>query len=451
MKHLRKFYENESKVSIFGREWIEFLPGSLTIVTDNGEFELDKYGDYTYNLMNSVSFAYTQNTMDEEGGEPLADGEPDSLQFDVHMVKNNEGDEGNPTTLRLNVDITYGDNMQCEFTIERDEQGRTTVATHHYNGKNSIYDKDTYFGFTKDSLAKLVEFFNRFGFTATPEDFKFLDDDQDDYSYEKPIEKGKDLRPMIGSDRPEIEELKGGDKTKPDMKHIKHYEELDYSTYASAARKLRKLSPQKNRERADALMSHADEIALKNNRAEMAANSPIQITILNKEANNEGTGTFYFDLEPEYDTLEDGISGIEGNPSITIPFTMVIVPADDETVEMCSKTMPEGKDLSHSGYGALWLEIGLELEAGTFKLGRVKIVNMDEYVYGDCQITGRASYGHIRNKLYKMFSDESSRFYQEFEESVMAGQGLSSEYGLSMSAIADHIKRLSINSDFMAD
>lgn len=221
MKHLRKFYENESKVSIFGREWIDLLPESLTIVTDNGEFELDKYGDYTYNLMNSVSFAYTQNTMDEEGGDPLADGEPDALQFDIYMLKDNEGDERNPSTLRLNIDMTYGDNMQCEFTIERDEQGRTTVATHHYNGKNSIYDKDTYFGFTKDSLAKLVEFFNRFGFTATPEDFKFLDEDQDDYSYERPIEKGKDLKPMIGSDRPEIDALKGGNK-------ILRYDDMDH-------------------------------------------------------------------------------------------------------------------------------------------------------------------------------------------------------------------------------
>ena len=228
MKHLRRF--DESRVSIFDSDWVKLLPKSLTIVTDNGEFELErenavekntKYPEQIYNLMTSVSIPYSQNTMEEEGGDPLADGEPDSLQFDIYIVKNNRGESSNPDTLKLNIDMTYGDFMECSFTIEKEEDGSTKVGVHHYNGKNSIYDPETHFGFAKHSLEELVEFFNRFGFEAAPEDFKFIDDDTEDYRYERPMPKGKDLAPMIGTDKPSVEDLKGGNK-------ILRYDDMDH-------------------------------------------------------------------------------------------------------------------------------------------------------------------------------------------------------------------------------
>ncbi len=73
MKYLKKF--NENKVSMLNPNWIELLPKSLTIVTDNGEFELTRdnnldknitYPEGIYNLMTSVSVPYSQNTMEEE-------------------------------------------------------------------------------------------------------------------------------------------------------------------------------------------------------------------------------------------------------------------------------------------------------------------------------------------------------------------------------------------------
>ena len=227
MKHLSRF--DESRVSIFDSEWVKLLPKSLTIVTDSGEFELKrdnvlekntKYPEQIYNLMTSISIPYYQNTMEEEGGDPLADGEPDTLQFDLYIVKRNKGESSNPDTLKLNIDMTYGDKMQSSFTIEKDKDGNTKVGTHHYNGMNSIYDPETYFGFTKQSLAELVEFFNRFGFESKPEDFKFIDDDPSDYSYKKPIVKGKDLEPMTGADDPSVLSLKGGNK-------ILRYDDMD--------------------------------------------------------------------------------------------------------------------------------------------------------------------------------------------------------------------------------
>jgi hypothetical protein len=86
----------------------------------------------------------------------------------------------------------------------------------------------------------------------------------------------------------------------------------------------------------------------------------------------------------------------------------------------------------------------------------MKLVNMDPYVYGRCELGSepkrrRPAYGTVMNTLQKMFTDKSGEFYQEFEERVIAGMGLSSDHGLSMDKIAKHLKSLSVNKGFMAD
>lgn len=224
MRHLRKFNEN---VSLFDPNWVKLLPKKLSIITQNGDFELevnsldpDKYG-YAgiYNLMTSVSFSYGQNTLERENDDPTADGEPDSLQFDVAVVKNNDGTQANPKeSLRLNVDLTYGDSMMYAFTIDYPNK----VNVHHYNGKDSLYDPETYFGFSDESLQELVNFFNRFGFTTTPADYTFMDSDLDSYDYKAPNEDilkdikttGNKIEPMLMDDEEKIEvdALKGGDR-----------------------------------------------------------------------------------------------------------------------------------------------------------------------------------------------------------------------------------------------
>ena len=224
MKHLRKFNEN---ISLFDSNWVELLPKKLTVITQNGEFTLDvnsldpdKSG-YAgiYNLMTSVSFSYGQNTVERENDDPTADGEPDSLQFDVAIVKDNDGTEANPSkSLRLNIDLTYGDAMMYAFTIDYPNK----VHVHHYNGKDSLYDPETHFGFSDESLQELVTFFNRFGFETTPDDFKFIDSDPDSYDYERPNEKilkdtktiGNKLEPMLMDDemKSEVDDMKGGDR-----------------------------------------------------------------------------------------------------------------------------------------------------------------------------------------------------------------------------------------------
>jgi hypothetical protein len=224
MKHLKRFNEN---VSLFDPNWVKFLPKKLTIITHNGEFTLevnslepdDRGAPGVYNLMTSVSVSYSQNTLEEKDGDPTADGEPDGLQFDISVVKDNDGYEANPKeSLRLNVDLTYGDAMMYEFTIDYPNK----VNVHHYNGKDSLYDPETHFGFSDKSLQELVTFFNRFGFETTPDDFKFMDSNPDSYDYKpqnddilKDIKTtGNKIEPMLMDDaeKVEVDALKGGDK-----------------------------------------------------------------------------------------------------------------------------------------------------------------------------------------------------------------------------------------------
>ena len=149
MKHLKKFNESERVSILDDQSWTKLLPKKLTLVTENGEFTLEVKGLNTehgypgiYNLMNSVSFIYDQNTVEGEDGDATADGEPDTLQFDIAIVKDNKGDEANPSkSLRLNIDLTYGDSMMYAFTIDYPNK----VHVHHYNGKDSLYDSEIVF------------------------------------------------------------------------------------------------------------------------------------------------------------------------------------------------------------------------------------------------------------------------------------------------------------------
>ena len=229
MRHLKKFNESEQKISIFNPEWVKLVPNKLKVITNNGEFELTRNNEITdgenhpvdvSNLLNCLQITYFQNTLENEEGDATFDGEPDTMEFDITLVKDNDGSQANPDSLRLNVDLTYGDHIQYSFTIDKPNK----VSVHHYTGKDSLYDKDTYWGFKYDSLQELVNFFNRFGYSTTIEDFKFMDEDPDSYDYQHPNQKhiddmkttGNKLEPMIMDDemKNKVDSLKGGDKIK---------------------------------------------------------------------------------------------------------------------------------------------------------------------------------------------------------------------------------------------
>jgi len=166
---------DESTISTFSQDIKKLLPENLNLITTNGQFELE-LKDVMLNG-DLIQIAYYQNTF-EKTGDALGDGEPDYLEIDIHTLKDNDGTKANPDTLRLNIDITYGDSMMFSFTIDKKDK----VKVHHYDGINSKYDSETFFYFSDDTINDLVELFNRFDdYQLSSDDYKFLDSDPNSY------------------------------------------------------------------------------------------------------------------------------------------------------------------------------------------------------------------------------------------------------------------------------
>ena len=172
-----KMYEDFGRISTFDQDIKSFLPEEINIETTYGKHTLKK-SDVMLNG-DLIQITYYQNTPEENDDNVTADGEPDYLCFDIHTIKENDGSEANGDNLRLNIDMTYGDAMVSEFTIEAPNK----VVPHHYTGANSLYDPKFVFGFDDKSLQAFVDFFNRFSdnYNLTKDDFKFLDKDPNSY------------------------------------------------------------------------------------------------------------------------------------------------------------------------------------------------------------------------------------------------------------------------------
>lgn len=177
MKYI-KLYEDfsQKRISVFSQDIKQFLPEEIGIETTYGKYTLKKK-DIMLNG-DLIQITYHHNTA-EEKNDVSADGEPDYLCIDIHTLKENDGRQANGDKLRLNVDITYGDAMVSEFTIEAPNK----AVPHHYTGIGSMHDKETKFSFCDDSLKDLAVFFNRFSdsYKLSIADFKFLDSDPDSY------------------------------------------------------------------------------------------------------------------------------------------------------------------------------------------------------------------------------------------------------------------------------
>lgn len=191
MKYLKRFNESDS-YSVFDSEgWKEFLPKKLDVVTNNGSWALELpdvdnnmgHATNVSNLMNCIQIGYYQNTPSREDGDVNRDGEPDQLGFDITIVKNNSGEHANPDTLKLNVDITYGDAMVSSFIIEKPNK----VDVSHYTGFGSKYDPDTFWSLEDNSLQELVNFFNTWGYKLSKKDFTFIDKYPDSYVHNESI------------------------------------------------------------------------------------------------------------------------------------------------------------------------------------------------------------------------------------------------------------------------
>jgi hypothetical protein len=148
--------------TIYDKRWEEHLPSFVTI---NYHGELYKFKKDNIMLHSDmVQITYASTPLDsEEPGEIW--GAPDTLEFDIYFAKEEN--------IVLNIDITYGNAMACEFSVEAPNK----IKVIEYTSYHSKFDpSNTVFGLDNDSLESFVKFLNNFsGMKLKKEDFKFLD------------------------------------------------------------------------------------------------------------------------------------------------------------------------------------------------------------------------------------------------------------------------------------
>lgn len=153
----------------------KYFPQIIKVYTDSGSFEFTQ-SDITREP-DIIRAAYNGSTY-EKTGNPLSDGQPDFVVFDIHFHM--DGDK-----LKTVVNISHGDAMKAGFSLEEPN----VVDIGHYEGIGSKSSQETHFGFEDDTLEELIETFNSFNknYRFTREQFKFLDKYPDSYKHNEKV------------------------------------------------------------------------------------------------------------------------------------------------------------------------------------------------------------------------------------------------------------------------
>lgn len=152
MKYIKPYSLFES--NIYDVDWNTVLPKEMVVLKD---------GEHRFKLGNimkhsdMVQITYTNVTNEW--------GVPDTLEFDFYFSQNGH--------MRIDIDITWGDAMACEFYVESPSK----VGVVEYTSFRSKMDpSNTIFALDDKSLKEFIDFLNRFdGFKLDIDYFKFLD------------------------------------------------------------------------------------------------------------------------------------------------------------------------------------------------------------------------------------------------------------------------------------
>ena len=183
MKYLKRFNEN---ISIYDPKWEELLPETI-LVLKGQDYGIDKWPYKKGNVMLNADMLQISYDINEWMA-------PDTFEIDIYLVKDDSQERrGDFTTvlksgsidydrspgkyipnLRLDVDMTFGDEMAVEFSISK--KGVQVYQDTTYGSK--FDPSNTLFAIGDESLQKLVDFFNAFnhGVKLSIEDFNFLRD-----------------------------------------------------------------------------------------------------------------------------------------------------------------------------------------------------------------------------------------------------------------------------------
>jgi hypothetical protein len=152
--------------TIYDKRWESQLPPFITINYHGKLYKFKRDNIMLHSDMIQITYASTP--MNGQESEEIW-GSPDTLEFDIYFAKEDN--------IILNIDITYGDAMACEFSVEAPNK----IKVIEYTSYHSKFDtSNTVFGFDNDSLESFVKFLNNFsGMKLKKEDFKFLDQNDD--------------------------------------------------------------------------------------------------------------------------------------------------------------------------------------------------------------------------------------------------------------------------------
>lgn len=158
MKYIKAFKAFES-VTIYDVDWHGLIPKNMTVVKD---------GVHSFRLGNIMKHSDMVQVTYENAEDEW--GVPETLEFDFYF--------SHGENMRMDIDITWGDAMACEFYIESPSK----VGVIEYTSYRSKTDpSNTVFALEDESLDGFVSFLNRFdGFKLDIGQFKFLDK-RDDY------------------------------------------------------------------------------------------------------------------------------------------------------------------------------------------------------------------------------------------------------------------------------
>ena len=150
MRYLKNYILFES--NIYDIDWKSILPKEMVVLKD-GEHSF-KLGNVMKNA-DMVQVTYSNNEW----------GFPSTLEFDFYFSENPK--------MRIDIDITWGEAMACEFYIESPSK----VGVTEYTSFRSKTDtSNTIFALDNNSLKEFVDFLNKFdGFRLEVSQFKFLD------------------------------------------------------------------------------------------------------------------------------------------------------------------------------------------------------------------------------------------------------------------------------------
>lgn len=151
--------------TIYDKRWESELSEYFTINYHGKLYKFKKDNIMLHSDMVQITYASTPLNSNQEGE---IWGVPDTLEFDVYFAKDDQTDK-----IRMTIDITYGDLMACEFTVEPPNK----IKVIEYTSYHSKFDpSNTVFALVDDSLQSFINFLNRFeGMKLKKEDFKFLD------------------------------------------------------------------------------------------------------------------------------------------------------------------------------------------------------------------------------------------------------------------------------------